>query len=204
MWETVMTAFAALVVGILVALKGGVGRLIERLFDRALSDKESVLDGMRRLSEMHASFHRILEGDSTDRVVLFAGTDSGGEPRPESKYFSTAIHGEARQFHDEPEGEKIDYMAVYGVTRPMDAAYIETLLSIAGGNVIVLNIAEMKPCKLRTNYETEGAKWVCLSFLAIREKKFLYLSVASYDKEFTPRDLYTIGLEVDRLKSILK
>jgi hypothetical protein len=142
----------------------------------------------------YEQIENILHFSSADRVILFAGHNSGGIPRPSSPFWVSAIFWCAKHF------ENSDTLSQYQ-NIPTDAHFITTLLDCERQSTVELDIAYLPECQKRRYLEAEGVKHLLLFFICIKENKFLYLSVAKYtDEPFTEVEITKIGLRVGIIK----
>lgn len=198
MWEPVLAAISTLLVGLIAVFHKGLTEWIKQKFDRAGTVKREVINGLRQLHEMHQCFSEIMELERADRVLIFAGMNSGGLPRIDSPFYCQAIHGDTKG------STEVDPVERYSVKRKMDRWYIETLLKMEKEGKVVLDFETMPDSKLKGYYADEGVKHSVMWFIGVIEKKFMYLSIATYKPEpFTSRDLMLMDLQIDRLKAIL-
>lgn len=198
--DIIVTALAVSAVSIIVAFREGLVSLIQRWFNRISREESTFVQGMETLRELHEIMERILRVPKVGRVLMFAGSNSGGIPRPESPFYSQAIHGyQKRSLSD------IDAFERFRHKREMDGEYVKMLLKIYDQGKIVIDVATMPECKLKMYYTTEKIHHSVIFFLAIREMKFLYISVATHREEpFTPEELTLFELGIEDIRSVIR
>ena len=188
-------------VGILSALITAVlgVKPVQRMLARWRSRREltSVLDGMNRTREAYGLIHQLCDATTADRVILFAGHDNGGLPRAHSPFWVSAMYTYTMV------RAKFTILSKY-VNLTVDQVYIAMLLQSERDGYLLLETATMPDCQLKQYYLAEHVTFAMICFVAVREKKFVYLSIAKYAPEpFPESDVTNIQLYVNQLKGLV-
>ena len=110
------------------------------------------------------------------RVVIFAGHNSGGLPRPSARYYTTAVHWEIQ---DGSEGElhMSDYRNI-----PVDPIYIDMLLKSYDKDFYRYRVEKEPDSQLKRIYQSESITDSMIFFLDIHESNFIYLSTSTKEE----------------------
>lgn len=99
--------------------------------------------------------------------------------------------------------EKFTILSRY-VNLTVDQVHIAMLLQSERDGYLVMETATMPDCQLKQYYLAEHVTHAMICFVAVREKKFVYLSVAKYSPDpFPPNDITNILLYVNQLKGLV-
>lgn len=200
MFEPIMAGLVGLVVAVIAATHKGLTNAIQKWFERRDQEKWSVIQGLKQLRAMHDSFQEIIGIEKANRVLIFAGSNSGGVPRIDSPFYCEAIHGTY-----DPSICEIDPLERYGIKRKVDRFYVEMLLQLEKDGSVILEREKMPDCKLKNYYTDEEVRHSALWFIGIIDCKFLYVSVATCEETpFSKSELMRMELAVERLRSAIK
>ena len=176
--------------------------ILEVLSDRfisSISNGKSAIEGVELLSFI-AEFNYILNEtrkiEAVTRVVVFIGHNGGGLPKPGSPYVVRSQTGWTVQ-----EGDATFY-GTYAFDLEVDQPYCDMLTEAHRAGKVTLTTAEMKPCMLRSIYESEKIIQAMLYTLKLDSKKnrFAYMTVASHLRPFTATEISMIEILVGRLR----
>jgi hypothetical protein len=146
-----------------------------------------VIEGIRSLQRVYTIMLE-MQAIGASRVVLFAGHNSGGLPRPGAGFWSSAVHWVAQPYSDTTRFEHYNNV-------PVDAEYVRLLLEAHQVGYVHVVTERMPPCVLRSYYEAEGVTEAVVVNIGVTEKKLLYLTAAKYDGHFTPAQVTQIVLK---------
>lgn len=186
-----MTYFNEIVTigGIVAAIvgAGGFWQTMRWFAERRDKKKEtSLVKGIESLHRVYSAIAGIQE-IGAHRVILWAGHNSGGIPRPNSPFYASALHWAIdRKF----QGRMGDYQNLQ-----VDLDYITMLLALQREGHVRVYPAKMTTCMLKDCYAAEGVSDSVLLFLGVVENKFLYLSAAKYEGEFSDLDIVRIRMK---------
>lgn len=161
-------------------------------------EKIGMINGLETLHEVYDVMQEMIKLGA-ERVVLFAGHNQGGIPRPTCGFWVTALHGTIK--NNNP--QKIDYTDFKNIK--VDLHYIEMLLDIQNRGHILIKTKDMPSCSLKDIYESENISEAIIMFLGIKEKKFIYVSAAKFQKNhFSREEITKIVLKGERLKNLIE
>lgn len=185
--------------GIIIAIIGLIGvagtPVLMHILQRRRNEKmrTGVMRGLEATRAIYGLLHEIVHSTSAERVVLFAGHNSGGVPRPHSPFYVTALHWVCKNQH---QASLIrDYQGLI-----VDANYIGMLLDVERHGKVTLIPEHMPECQLKQIYASEGISQSIIFYIAITENKFLYLSVAKYSGQFDVNEVTRINLKVMKMR----
>lgn len=165
--------------------------------------KIGVIKGIELLHDVYAIMQGILD-TGAERVILFAGHNQGGIPRPTCGFWVSALHGMVS--HDVNGsltiGKKIPFDEYKNLK--VDLAYISMLLDIQNNKFKLLKTAEMPDCNLKDYYTADQIKESLIVFLGIQEKKFIYFTAAKYTDSFNKDEITRILLKCEILGNIIE
>lgn len=133
---------------------------------------KKTVSGLESIDRMYQSMIAML-GEGVDRVILLAGHNGGGIPVASKPFYISAIRWVTRR-DNESTIEQYQKIAV-------DAHLQDLVLKMREAPYLSIHTEAMPPCKLRSYYEAEGVSNAILIFLAIRDKKFFFISLANYE-----------------------
>lgn len=184
----------AIIVAIIGAVGGVIGAAVPYLLRRqAARIHAGVVAGMEATRNVYRILREVVDECGCERVILFAGHNSGGIPRPHSPFYVTALHWAL--IHESYSAAVKDYQNL-----PVDAWYIGMLLEAERNGVVELDPETMPPCQLRDYYRMEGVTHALVLFVAITENKFLYVSAAKYGERISEADKTRISLKVAKMR----
>ena len=167
---------------------------------RAAKDREiegRYGDGFGRMLEYHQSFTDLQSVTAASRVLILRGFNGGGLPRPGEKYHVRAEEAWSRD-------PTKDVSSRYNFDLPVDATYTDMLREVVTKGAVVLTTAAMPESILRGFYEDEGVVQAMVFRLHLNESRLLFISVASYEAEFTKRQQADIGRRVMRMAAMIE
>lgn len=193
-WTTLIGGGSAIVVALLGFLGVIYGKK-KMAQTKATKEHDDVVSGLRRLSDTYDVLDSIVEDTSTDRVVIFAGHNQGGVPRPHCGFWVSALHAasNSNQIFIKSSYQNIE----------VDSHYIQLLVDVERFGLARLKTEEMEASQLKSYYQLEGVKDSIVFFLGIKENKFLYLSSAKYYDSFTENEITTLKLKVNQVKNLI-
>ena len=177
--------------------------LLEVLADKFIASVSSgkvSVEGVELLSFI-AEFNYILNEtrkiEAVTRVVVFIGHNGGGLPKPGSPYIVRSQTGWTVQSGD------ATFYGTYAFDLEVDQAYCDMLSEVHRTGRTVLTTSEMKPCMLKSIYETEKIVQSLLYSLKLDTKRnrFAYMTIASHLRPFTANELSMIEILVGRLRA---
>ena len=154
-----------------------------------------VLDGIESLRDTYLAL-AAMNTLGSQRTIMFAGHNAGGVPRPGCNFFVSAIHW-VPTGKDDPQ-KFLDYRNI-----PVDAEYISMLLDTERNGHAVLRVAEMPSSLLKSYYLAEGVTESVVFFISVSEKKFIFVSTAKFDGEFSDDEITKIKLKCNVIKNII-
>lgn len=190
------------IIGLIGMVITSIGTLLMKAYvDRKYTtrrEKTRVLDGLAQLHRVYLTMHEFVDQMGAERVVLFAGHNSGGVPRVHSAYWVTALHWVSQSV--ESHVNIRDYQNIV-----VDSFYISMLLEIERTGCTQLMTETMPECQLKSYYVAEGVTHSLVLFLAIKEYKLLYVSIARYtDVPFTSAEVVIAKLKANKIKNLLE
>ena len=190
-----MTAVAS----ILATLLGFARWLIPCLKRRRVKNKS--VQELRSIQKIYSQMNEMVDETSAERVIIFAGHDSGQIPKAGSPYYTSSIYwvvehdrdrwgDETDSLNKQTHQDVADYKEI-----AVDGSYIDMLLQVQGGKSIILKTKDLpEGSQLRGFYEMEGIVEAIIQGIGYIKNNFLYMSIATFHEEgFTPN-------EVERLK----
>ena len=184
----------AITLAIAFASAQGFWDLINYLVKRRKS-KRHLLTGIEDLHEIYNKMNEIRE-IGAERVILFAGHNSGGVPRAHSPFYVSALHGSGADTH---KIKLTDYQNLQ-----VDGEYIKMLLECEREGFVELHLDTMKDSQLKDYYLAEGVLHGFIVYLGIVENKFLYMSISRYeDKPFTETEITKIRLKTQQIANLI-
>ncbi len=173
--------------------------LISKIVDHFTSKAETAtyIKMMNFLNSIQSCMKDIRVKTDATRVIIFAGHNGGGLPRPASRYYTTAVHWEVEE----------DYaltMADYK-NIPVDPRYITMLIKAHSDDFYRFQTATEQPSQLKRIYEMEGVTDSFVFFLDVHEHNFIYCSVATTKEGgFSNDDATVIEVMCYKLKELTK
>ena len=160
---------------------------------KKIKEKLQLEDGLRKISNIYKRMEK-MEDLGAQRVILFAGHNNGGIPRLTCGFWVSSIFSHVSEEHS----DKIrEYNNI-----PVDSTYVTTLIEAQGKAYKRYKVSEMPISQLKKYYESEGVKDSIIVFLGIHEHKFMYMSMANYDREFTSKEVTALVLEAHNIRSL--
>lgn len=201
-WAVVAAALAAVVGAIGVSVKKIIAKRTEIYLrnldrgDRLVRQRTS--RAFVRLAKFYYQMDLIKQMPNVERVLLFFGKDDGGLPNPTKRYTVICRHGWAQDGRRNPEGD-------YNFELLVDKEYCQMLAEMIRNGRILRTTKEMPVCQLRRYYEAEKVVQSALYYLHIDAEvnELMFISVASFVREFTEEELNYLDIKVDRMRSLL-
>lgn len=155
-------------------------------------------EAFTRMVDFHQQLEMVKKLANVQRILLYAGANGGGLPDPDKPYRVMSKHGWAEDPHPNPH-------ANYNYSLKVDRGYCEMLQRMVRDGRVVLTYATMSDFMLKKYYHIEGVVQSVLYLLSIDTDngEIMYLSVASYKRDFTDEELQYIDVRVDRMRSVL-
>jgi len=150
-----------------------------------------------------------IDETSAERVIVFAGHDSGEIPAVGSPYYISSIYWKVKhdpKFHPGEDVEELDEN-IYSVIKDYreisaDLHYINMLLDIQYEGVVRIHTKDLpEDCIMKTYYTMEGVTDAVLIYLGYSKNNLNYMSVSTFKKAgFTDDDVARIKLKASIMK----
>lgn len=199
MWEH--PALVALIAAIGTMFAAWGGQLIKGWFAARgrRKDVANVLDGMERAQASYSILSNMRMDTTASRVLLLVGHNGGGYPRPDSPFYTTVLFWSIDDSQTPSATAVTQYKSL-----PVDAEHIKMLLDAEKSSPVILDVDRMPPSQWKRYYQAEGVKHSLIFFLEIKDRKFLYCSVAKHeDTPFSENEITTLSLKAEALKRLL-
>jgi hypothetical protein len=155
-----------------------------------------VVTGLQTLHTIYSQMERA-EALGASRAVIFGGHNSGGLPRPNSPYYTSALHWHVP---DSKSARISDYQEL-----PVDAHYIRMLLDIERDGYVRFDLSANAPDSLlRRIYAAEKIVDSVIFFLCITDHTFFYLTFASYTRRFTDEEITKLHLKAQIISKAIR
>lgn len=196
-WQQILAAvgvgLAALVAALLAGARGVLVKWLQRVERRV--GRDTVLEALEWVSVVRRAYHEFRTLSFVDRVLLLVTIDY-------------AVDGRVcyvRAFDGWGLVGKPDPVDLYSHRIRADAAYLTMLAELVRDGVSVQTVQTMPAGSvLRRYYEAEGVVQSLLYLLRdFGDGKVMYISVASYTREFSPVETTSISITVDQIRSTL-
>lgn len=151
--------------------------------------------GLQMLGEFRAIIDDMESLPYIERVLVFAGQDSGGIPTPGNPYTVKALDGWSKEDPELPERFRFEYQ--------VDTSYCNMLSKMINDGFLRLTVSDMPDGILRSIYREEGVIDSLLYFIDINDHVLIYMTVASYKNLFTTDQIVKIELYIQRIRAIL-
>lgn len=153
------------------------------------------------LSDFSSILHTAKEIPNVHRVKLFLGHNGGGLPSPGCRYTVRSVSEWSTRSDEQnnPPG------LTFGFDLVIDQDYADMLNQVDTAGSVCRITSQMPDCLLRTIYEQEGvhASIVFKLHRDVPSNTFAYVSVASFDREFTPAEIGRVFLMISRLRALV-
>ena len=130
----------------------------------------SVVNGLRTLHLVYDAMERAQDHGAT-RAIIFAAHNSGGIPRVDSPFYTSAVHWVSC---DERDDERIASF----VELQLDTPYIRMLLQTQATGFYHFIAAQEPDCMLKRLYAASGITSAAICCLGVVGNSYLYLSFA--------------------------
>lgn len=204
-WTTAFGLILAALAGSVVTAFAGLNKVIAAWWARMARTVEkgkiNHAAGARRIAAVYQSIEQMGTLEGVDRIIVFTGTNCGGVPDPKKPYTVRPLYRWSTGTNN-------------GLGRAPDDIYKEDLRVDAHYMKVVVDLIERKWCNLKTSdlpadammkrYLTKEAVFQSRLFqLHLDEVQLTWLSVASYNRDFTDSELDDINIVVDRIRTIM-
>ncbi len=153
--------------------------------------------GMRDLRALYNALERAQDYGAT-RGIIFEAHNSGGIPRINSPFYTSAVHWVSA----EPEDE---HRIASFIELPVDPAYVRMLEELQRTGFYHFITATESDCLLKRIYAASSVTSAAISSLGIIGNSYLYVSFArKEDTPFTPTQLTELQLIAGVIKSVSK
>lgn len=152
-----------------------------------------------RFAKFHQQLERVKAVANVERVLLFIGKDDGGLPDLTKPYTVICRYGWAQDERANPEES-------YSFNLVVDKTYCLMLAEMIRDGRVIQTTATMPPeAMLRKYYQIEKVVQAVIYLLNIDSaaSEIMFVSFASYTREFTPEELAFIDVRVDRMRAIV-
>jgi len=197
--ENLYIALISTLGSILAALIGYLGLVKARAIKEkkgVVKNERSMLDGLKKLGKVYDIMGEIASDTAAERVLIIAGHNQGGLPRPHCDFWASVIHSICIRPNALNPSKSYQNIAV-------DQEYVSMLLEIEDKGFVKLVTAEMPECLLREYYEMEGVAESIICYLGIKENRFFFLSAALYEGLFDSRQITAIKIKASLIKNIM-
>ena len=155
--------------------------------------KAKLEDGLRRIAKIYKKMEA-MSNKGAHRVILFAGHNNGGIPRLTCGFWVSSIFSHVVEAH---RNKSREYNNI-----PVDSSYVSMLIGTQLRSYMRFVVDEMEPCQLKNYYISEGIKDSIVVFIGIYEQKFMYISMANYERKFTPNEVTDLVLRAQNIKTL--
>lgn len=177
------------------------GEIATRRLER--QDKEQArqrhYEAFVQFAKFHQQLERIKAVPNVERVLLFVGKDDGGLPDLTKPYTVICRYGWAQDGRPNPEES-------YSFNLVVDKTYCLMLAEmIRDGRVVQTTAAMPADSMLRKYYVIEKVVQAVIYLLNVdaEANEIMFVSFASYAREFAPDELAYIDVRVDRMRAIV-
>ena len=164
---------------------------------------------LRSIQKIYSIMGEQIDETSAERVIVFAGHDSGEIPAVGSPYYISSIYWKVKhdpKFHPGEDVEELDEN-IYGVIKDYreisaDLHYINMLLDIQDEGVVRIHTKDLpEDCIMKTYYTLEGVTDAVIIYLGYSKNNLNYMSVSTFKKAgFTDDDVARIKLKASIMK----
>jgi len=170
------------------------------------------LNELRSIQRIYSIMNEQIVETAAERVVIFAGHDSGEIPEAGSPYFISSIYWKVRHdqsHHPKKDVTKLDIQTHHDIADyrevSADAHYIDMLLEIQDKGTIRLKTQDLpEDCILKSYYDLESITDSIVIYLGYNKNNLIYMSVATFKKEgFDKEDVLRLKLKSLRIKQEL-
>lgn len=170
------------------------GRLRDFVTDNRGS---AVVNGLQTLHLVYNALERSQDHGST-RAIIFAAHNSGGVPRINSPFYTSAVHWAS---NDETDAERIAGF----VELQVDAAYIRMLLELQDTGFYNFATGSEPDCLLKRIYQASAVEHAAVFSLGIVANSYLYISFANTNAQgYTANQLTELRLIAGTIKRAIK
>ncbi len=163
--------------------------------------KINTIQEMRSIQRIYEYMSDQLDDTVAERVIIFAGHDSGKIPKAGSPYYMSSVYWKVcHKKLSKEEALEANYSAGIDIADyreiPVDGHYIGMLLHIYEHGDILIKTEELPECQLKSYYTTELVTESLVIYLGFVDCNFLYQSIATFDEGgFSAGDLTKIRLK---------
>ena len=195
---------------VIAALIGSIGVVLSFLkwylpWRKKQKIQKTTIQQMRSIQKVYELMSEQLNNTNAERVVIFAGHNSGNTPKVGTPYYTSAIYWKLSHKTDCEDTNKrkdrdfgidiSDYKEI-----KVDGHYIDMLLTAYDRKHMLIETKEMPECQLKGYYEAESVVESLVVFLGFVGCNFIYMSIATLREEgFTKCDLTNIKLKASNI-----
>lgn len=195
--EPMMAAAASIIATVLGFIKW----LLPWVKKRHVSRKS--VQELRTIQKIYAIMNEMVDETTAERVIIFAGHDSGEIPKAGSPYYTSSIYwiaehdrnrwGDDKDALDKQTHQDIaDYKEI-----TVDGHYIDMLLRVQNGKSTLIKTEDLPDgSQLRGFYEMEGIVESIIQGIGYVKNNFLYISIATFNETgFTQTEIERLKLK---------
>ena len=155
------------------------------------------IEAMKKLSKTLDCMKEIIYETSADRVLIFAGHNSGGVPRATSPFYVSVMHYVYRD-------ESVSIMAKDYKKLCVDAHYIDMLIQIFARGYYHFRTDRERDCLLKNFYTAERVTDSLLFYLHNEENNMFFMSVAKIGGYFSEEEQTRLQLKSSQIANLMK
>ena len=193
----------AIIVGaaaVVAASFGGFKSIVQTWFEIAeMRLRKRYAAGIKSIAVMYKVIESAKRMPHVHRILMLAGKNCGGIPHPAKPYVISCYFGWSQKPDTDP-------AAYYNFDIKADMHYVSMLQQMIKEGVTTQVTASMPDqSMLKSYYSAEGVvdSRIYYLFIDANTNELHFCSVASYEKAFTPSEVHSINLIVDRLRSLM-
>lgn len=150
---------------------------------------EKTIEGVHSIANAYTSLKATFQYGA-DRVILWCGHNGGGRPTPGKPFYVTALYADVR------------VKGTYDLSRyrhiTVDTYYVNMLAEVMQKRCMILRVADMEDCQLKSYYNAEGVVESLIVDLGAKPGQYFYASVARYRGSYTESEVTNILLECNK------
>lgn len=192
----------AVVIPVTVVVLGAFGReYVDRFYKkRELRVRNKYIQSFGDTELVINILKESIRDTEVERVLLFRGSNSGGEPKPGEPYYAQLIYGITESIEEDLEiAKRYDKI-------PVDTRYYSMLKTMIMEGRYKFVTADEAPGLLKDIYETDFVKTSILYCLHMTPKNLYYVSFENCSADtYSKETLVNLDIEyVPKLKTIIK
>lgn len=176
---------------------------------KSIVKRKSVKE-LRTIQRIYTIMHEMVAETSAERIIVFAGHDSGSSPKAGSPYYVSSIYWKVRhdacrhdvcvdvkELDSKTHSDIADYKEV-----SVDEHYIEMLLELEDKGTVHYKTEDLpEDSQIRDFYDMEGVTESIITFLGYQKTDLLYMSAASFANDgFSEDDEVRLKLKSAKIK----